>query len=59
MSYQANLNLVKTWSWYKKMPKLMKEFFDSKFMGGESVRFSKMMAEEKYYDVMAMAKDNN
>ena len=50
---RVTLETVKTWSWYKKMPSLMQEFFNEKIESGNDVRFAKMMAEEKYYDVVS------
>jgi len=50
---------VQTYNWFKAMPKLMQEFFLAKIERGESCAFAKMMAEEKYYDYLSMAQENN
>ena len=57
---KANINTLKTYNWFKAMPPLMQKLFLDKYQySQESVRFAKMMAEEKYFDIMGMAQENN
>ena len=59
MSYQANLNLVKTWSWYKKMPKLKRELFDELFDQSRGVSMTKHMVDSKYSELLSLGQNIN
>lgn len=59
MSYKANLNLIKTWSWYKKMPKLKRELFDELFNESRGVSMTKHMVDDKYTELLALGQNIN
>ena len=57
---KANINTLKTYNWFKAMPKLMQELFIEKWNNGmESCSFARECAEEKYNDIMSMAQESN
>jgi len=56
---KANLNLIKTWSWYKKMPKLKQELFEELFNQSRGVRITKHMVDEKYNEILILSQNIN
>jgi len=57
---KANINTLKQYDWFKAMPKLMQDLFIDKYQySQESVRFARMMAEDKYFDIMSNIQEYN
>ena len=48
MYKRSNVEQLKTWLWFRKMSKEKQDYIIEKVARGESIRFAKMLADEKF-----------